>query len=205
MGYISYKGFVGIRSKLGKDELIKMFLQVKSIDELAQFLLEAKGILSYYLYINSDCYTEFNIPKKTGGVRTISAPERGLKRILKKLNYVLNHVYDTRPKKSAHGFVHQKSIITNAKKHTNKKFVLNIDLKDFFPSIHFGRVKGLFKSAPFNFNEEISHILANFVTYEGVLPQGAPTSPILTNFIFRRLDSGMELLAKNNNSIYKIC
>ncbi len=202
MKYLKYSEYISKYSGIEKSILLRNFRNIYTLEGLARFLEEQTSTLNYYLYTNHNKYKIFTIPKKTGGVRTISAPTRGLKRILKKLNFVLNLLYDQHPKASAHGFVHNKSIITNAKQHTKKKYVMNIDLKDFFPSVHFGRVKGLFQSSQFDFSEGISHILANLVTNEGVLPQGSPTSPILTNLIVRRMDAEMEMLAKKNKCVY---
>lgn len=83
--------------------------------------------------------------------------------------------------------LHCRSIVSNATVHKNKNCVLNIDLKDFFDTIHIGRVIGLFKSKPFCFNADIANKLAYLVCYKRRLPQGAPTSPIISNFICRRL------------------
>lgn len=91
--------------------------------------------------------------------------------------------------KISHAFEKGKGIITNAQVHRNKRFVLNIDLQDFFPSFHFGRVRGYFqKNRHFQLNDEVSTVLAQLTCYEGSLPQGAPTSPILANLISQIMD-----------------
>lgn len=105
----------------------------------------------------------------------------------------------------AHGFVPKRSIVTNAQPHVKAELVINIDLKDFFPSIHYPRVKGVFQS--FGYSEQLSTLLGlictepdcdqielDGTTYyvagaERFLPQGAPTSPAITNIICRKLDS----------------
>lgn len=97
----------------------------------------------------------------------------------------------------SHGFQKGKSIITNASAHKHKKYILNIDISDFFPSFHFGRVQGYFhKSKEFNFSKEVSTIIAQLACYEGKLPQGAPTSPIISNLIFNIVDLRILALAK---------
>ena len=83
-------------------------------------------------------YTNFTIPKKSGGERTISAPVAGLKSILFSLNTILQFVYE--PSKYAIGFVPGRSVVDNAKIHIGQNYVYNIDLKDFFPSIDKSRV-----------------------------------------------------------------
>ena len=101
-------------------------------------------------------------------------------------------------KSSSHGFVFGRSIATNSKRHVRKKFVLNLDLEDFCPTINFGRVRGLFMSFPFHFNAEVATLLAQICTFDNHLPQGAPTSPIISNFICSKLDSEMSRFSKIN-------
>ncbi|MFW5720123.1 MAG: reverse transcriptase family protein [Candidatus Dojkabacteria bacterium] len=108
-------------------------------------------------------------------------------------------------KEEAHGFIKGKSIVTNASLHTGRDVVVNIDLKDFFPTLSYKRVKGMFRS--FGYSEHISIILALLSTEpeadevvldektyfvaktDRFLPQGAPTSPMITNIIAKRLDA----------------
>ncbi|MEY8700420.1 retron Ec67 family RNA-directed DNA polymerase/endonuclease [Streptococcus ferus] len=90
-----------------------------------------------------------------------------------------------------------KSILTNAQVHRNKKYIVSIDLKDFFDSFTFYRVKGYFeKNRDFQLSKEIAMTLANLVCYKSKLPQGAPSSPILTNMIGRILDSRILKICK---------
>lgn len=97
----------------------------------------------------------------------------------------------------SHAFTKDKSIITNAEIHKNKRFVLNIDLEDFFKSFHFGRVQGYFeKNKNFLFPKNIATVLAQLTCYNGSLPQGAPSSPIITNLICNILDMKLLKIAK---------
>ncbi|EHJ53319.1 reverse transcriptase domain-containing protein [Streptococcus macacae] len=90
-----------------------------------------------------------------------------------------------------------KSILTNAQVHRNKKYIVSIDLKDFFDSFTFYRVKEYFeKNRDFQLSKEIAMTLANLVCYKSKLPQGAPSSPILTNMIGRILDSRILKICK---------
>lgn len=93
-------------------------------------------------------YTEFKINKKSGGVRYIHAPVAGLKSIQKTLSFVLQCVYE--PHNAAMGFVRDRSIVDNAKLHVGSKYVYNIDLKDFFPSVDQARVWKCLQLKPFN-------------------------------------------------------
>ena len=131
---------------------------------------------------------------------SILAPKTPLKIIQQKLNQVLKSVYQ--PKPSTHGFVAEKSIVTNAKQHLRQRYVLNLDLKDFFPSINFGRVRGLLRSPPYGCTDKVATVLAQICCYENQLPQGAPTSPIISNMICAKLDSQLQRLARKYQCIY---
>lgn len=156
-------------------------------------------------------YTSFAIKKKNGGERVIHAPVNGLKHILKPLNIILNCVAE--PHFKATGFVIGKSIVDNAKAHIGNHYVYNIDLKDFFHSFERSWVKYGFMMPPFNFGkekEELAFTLASLCTHpfeiEGqtktVLPQGAPTSPTITNILCVKLDRRLNGLAKKFNIMY---
>lgn len=145
-------------------------------------------------------YRIFEIPKKLGGKRIIYEPSPNLKIVQKKLAQVLEAVYE--PKPSVHGFVTSRNIVTNATYHTRQRYVLNLDLKEFFPSIHFGRVQGMFKAHPYNLNNTIATILAQICATRSLLPQGAPTSPIISNMICARMDSQLQALAKESHCFY---
>jgi RNA-directed DNA polymerase len=160
-------------------------------------------------------YTSFTIKKKSGENRVLHAPVKGLKEIQKALNLILQCVYD--PHKAATGFVTGKSIVDNAKLHVNQNYVYNLDLKDFFPSIDQARVWGRIKAAPFclessDGRKKIANMIATLCCTPmeverniddqwvkittAVLPQGAPTSPTLTNAICEKLDIRMAGVAK---------
>lgn len=187
---------------LTEEELKERFYQLKTRKDIAKLLEISDYQLRYHLYIypRNKAYTTFQIQKKTGGYRTISVPQTCLKIIQRKLNQVLKSVYQ--PKASTHGFVTGKSIVTNAKQHLRQRYVLNLDIKDFFSSINFGRVRGLFMAHPYNCTEEVATVLAQICCHENQLPQGAPTSPIISNMISAKLDSQLQRLAKKYQCIY---
>lgn len=179
--------------------------QLQSKYELAKLLGIKLQTLTYVLYKldTNSLYTQFTIPKKNGEERIIQAPIPPLKSIQKSLASLLtNYSYEISQKNNlkaniSHGFTRKKSIITNAKIHRNKRYVLNIDLKDFFLSFHFGRVRGYFeKNKYFKMSREVSTILAQLTCYNGALPQGAPTSPVITNLICQILDYKILKIAK---------
>ncbi|PML81881.1 reverse transcriptase family protein [Enterovibrio norvegicus] len=161
-------------------------------------------------------YQDFSISKKSGGIRTISAPMPRMKRSQYwLLDNVLNKltIHD-----AAHGFVSGKSIVSNAQPHIKKQVVINLDMKDFFPSVSYKRVKGMFKHL--GYSEELATTFALLATKretqalemdgktwhvavgERVLPQGSPCSPAITNVLCRRLDARLQGMAEKLGFTY---
>ncbi|GGZ11188.1 reverse transcriptase family protein [Pseudoduganella plicata] len=151
-------------------------------------------------------YRRFAMPKKTGGERIISAPMPRLKR---SQYWVLDNVLARAPvHPAAHGFLAGRSIVSNAAPHAGRAVVVNVDLKDFFPSIDMRRVAGVF--GQLGYSKQVATTLALLCTESAteevsvdgetfhvaygprVLPQGAPTSPALTNILCRRLDARLQ-------------
>lgn len=179
------------------------FRNLKTARDLASLLQVDYEILVYYLYKIpiEERYTVFQIEKRRGnGKRTICAPNKSLKIIQSKLLQVLSSIYA--PKIAVHGFCPGRSILTNATSHVNQKYVLNIDLAGFFPSINFGRVRGMFIAQPYSIPEEVATVLAQVCCFKNELPQGAPTSPIVSNMICAKMDSELRILAQRNRCIY---
>lgn len=178
------------------DELKKEFYDLKSRNDLANLLEIEEQTLRYFLYGKSDDdkYYTFEIPKKNGQVRKISAPISQLKTIQRKLTYILNLVYKVKP--CAYGFLKDRNIKCNAKNHSKKKVILNIDLEDFFSQVHFGRIRGMLISKPYSIGKEAATSIAHLACYKRVLAQGAPSSPILTNMICSPMDTQLIKLAK---------
>src|SRR3989338_2322638 len=193
---------MSLELKASKDDLRAEFFALESRKDVADLLEVSDKQLIYHLYIASasERYVTFQIPKKTSGVREISAPASALKIVQQKLNQVLQSVYE--PKPSVHGFTLTKSIVSNAKVHAGRKYVFNIDLKDFFPSINFGRVRGLFIGFPYNRNTAVATVLAQICCFNNQLPQGAPTSPTVSNMICAKLDAQLQQLAKRYKCTY---
>ena len=154
-------------------------------------------------------YKTFEIKKKSGGSRKIHAPKKRLKLIQKCLNHILREIHS--PHNAAKGFVPKVSIVDNARTHTKMNYVLNVDIKDFFPSVDQARVRARLLTKPFDLGNtpervKIASVIAIlcctkmeverydsvknewYTTEKYVLPQGAPTSPTMTNIICERLD-----------------
>lgn len=145
-------------------------------------------------------YRLFKIPKKRGGERLISAPKSGLGLAQSRLAEILKSKY--KPKSFVRGYVSGESFLSNARYHEKQRWILNIDIKDFYPSITFPRVRGLFLSRYFGFNERVATILARITTTPDGLPQGARTSPIIANLIASNLDTKLVDLAAANRLKY---
>lgn len=144
-------------------------------------------------------YKTFQIKKKSGGIREINAPCYQLKIILYFLNKILKAVFT--PNDCVNGFAEGRSVVSNAQCHVGHHYVFNIDLKDFFPSIPQPRVWARLQLPPFNFSQEIANVVAGLCCHPNadgtnVLPQGAATSPLLTNAICDTLDRRMKGVAK---------
>lgn len=156
-------------------------------------------------------YKSFTIAKKSGGIRTIHAPSDELKSIQTALSCLLQDCIQEINKSKgdkfkstlSHGFVRERSIITNAVVHLNQKNVLNIDLKDFFESFNFGRVRGFFiVNKNFQLDPAVATVIAQIACFDNKLPQGSPCSPVITNLITHSLDIRLASLAKENSCTY---
>ena len=154
-------------------------------------------------------YYRFTIPKRSGGERPIWAPHKQLKAAQR---WILRNIVERLPVHgAAHGFLPGRSIASNAAQHADSKIIVKVDLKDFFPTVTLPRVKGVFRKA--GYREQIATLLALLCTeapreivesggrtyYLSLgprcLPQGAPTSPGLTNTLCLRLDRRLQGLA----------
>ena len=188
----------------------------KTKPDLAHLLGVKPSFLTYVLYVlkPETQYHSFDIAKRSGGFRTISAPSDSLKSLQSCLSILLQDCMDEliAEEKSenrhfshtlSHGFERNRSIITNALSHIRKKNILNIDLKDFFGSFNFGRVRGFFiKNRNFLLEPEIATVISQISCYNDKLPQGSPSSPIITNLITHAMDIRLAKIAKKNSCSY---
>ncbi len=186
------------RRAFGK--LVSITIPPELADEHALFayLKMSPAELNKIWWYRGQMYSQFDIAKGSGKTRTITAPDRRLKIIQQKLLRLLDQLY--RVRNPVHGFVPERSVKTNAEAHGRRRFVINLDLKDFFPTIIEKRVVGLLRSL--GVDRRVSEIVARLCCYSGHLPQGAPTSPILSNMICYRLDTDLLLAAKASRAIY---
>src|SRR5262245_7575478 len=175
---------------------------LQSADDLATYFGVPLGQLLWTLYRAPDDvrYRHFEIPKRSGGMRQIHAPIGLVRDLQDRLHLDFKQFYRAHP--NAHGFIDGRSIASNAADHAGKRWVLNIDLEDFFPTINFGRIRGLLLRPPFELGAAAAATCAQIVTYRNGLPQGAPTSPVLSNFIAAALDRRLLRLAREHKLTY---
>lgn len=159
-------------------------------------------------------YKEFTIPKKSGGTRRICAPRIALLELQRDILRLLEGDY--RPRAHVHGFVggHQRSIVSNARQHVGKRWVLNIDLEDYFETIHFGRIRGRLMAPPYDYPEEVAQFIAHIACFQTekevdgsirtthVLMPGAALSPILANIVSDKLDAELARFCRQLGCTY---
>ena len=189
--------------------------------DVANLLQVEYSTLRYLTYhrdvVTFDNYYRFDIPKKSGGMLHIAAPKTQLKMAQKQiLEQILEKIEIS---DAAHGFIKQKSVITGAKVHpTSPTLLINIDLENFFPTITFERVRGVYQH--FGYSGYVASLLAMICTYcermpvevkgetkyvktsDRILPQGSPASPMLTNIICQRMDKRINGLCKKLGVVY---
>lgn len=180
-----------------------------SLHDLANILGVKPALLAYNLYKKPSPlkYTVFNIPKKYGGFRTISAPIGRLKQIQTQLASLLldcwNELSSTYKRQAAHGFASDRSILTNAHEHRGRSYVFNLDLENFFGAINFGRVRGFFISdKDFALDPAVATVIAQIACFDNSLPQGSPASPVISNLIGNMLDTRLVHLARKHGCTY---
>ncbi len=190
-------------------EWIERLRAAEALDDLAKLLNFTPSGLSYVLYKLHPKYAAFDIPKRNGTTRHIKAPVPRLalaqKRLANLLYDCLDDLLKSTPQRRplAHGFVRSRSIITNASLHKRRRYVLNLDLQEFFPSINFGRVRAVFmKDRNWSLNEKIATVISQIACDENELPQGSPCSPVISNLVTHILDVRLARLAKQHKCTY---
>lgn len=187
-----------VRRIFGKRIPIPVPPELADTSALLDYLKVSPAELKKIWWFRHRMYSQFDIAKRSGKVRTITAPDRRLKIIQSKLASLLDQLY--RPRQPVHGFVPARSVKTNAEAHGRRRFVVNLDLQDFFPTITEKRVVGVLRAL--GVDKAVSEIIGRLCCHMGQLPQGAPTSPVLSNMICYRLDTELQMVAKSARAIY---
>ncbi len=171
---------------------------VFDIKHLALLIGMSASDLAKILFAEERFYTTGKIPKKSGGHRELDMPAAELKYIQR---WILDNIIEKiQISEYAIGFCKSKSILDNAKIHINKHCIVNMDIKNFFPTITYEQVFRMFLY--FGYTREVSFTLAKLCTYNGRLPQGSPASPYLSNIICLKLDARLSALAKKYEADY---
>lgn len=183
-----------------KDQVV-LFNEINGFKSIANFFNIPDAELWDILINKKDkLYTNFSVKKKDGSDRIIHVPNQNIKNLQIHLKNILNEVYRVHP--TAFGFVKGRSLKEGAESHLKQESILSIDIKDFFPTIHFGRVKAMFESY-FKFNYSDASTLASICCLSnGELPQGAPTSPIISNIISNDLDKKLNRISRKYKCVY---
>ena len=171
-------------------------------EDLAALFGTDYGKIKYYYYRGDMArhYLAFEIPKKSGGKRKILAPSDKLKTIQGRIASLLSKLY--KPRAPVKAFLAGQSIVANARPHCRKKYVFNVDLENFFGTITFRRVRGMLMAKPYSLSPETASVIAHLTTVNGILPQGSPSSPVISNMLCASLDKDLYSLAKRHRAVY---
>ena len=171
---------------------------ITNLTEFSSQVRLSKGLLQKLNYKSDDHYKVYLLDKKSGGKREIAQPSRAMKAVQ---SWILRKILDRlSSSQNSKGFEIGESILSNATPHVGAHVLLNIDLEDFFNTVPASHVYSIFHSI--GYNKSVSHILTNLCTFNGRLPQGAPTSPKLSNLACQRLDSRIQGYAGSRGIIY---
>lgn len=171
---------------------------INDVFEIGRFLGVGPELIVSMITDARRHYRSFKVQKRSGGLRTIRAPRTYLKVVqwwILDCILVKSHSHP-----AAYGFVRGRSFIDNAKVHVGANYIVNIDIEDFFPSISVSMVEPVFKAL--GYNEKTSKELARLTSFNGELPQGAPTSPAIANAIFYQTDQIIEAASQLNGIKY---
>jgi len=181
------------------DKLVRVGLPpLLSPTVLGQILGISPKLITAMAQFPRKYYRRYEIPKRSGGKRLILAPRSYLKVVQR---YILKSILEKQPLlENVTGFVRGRNIVMNASRHTRARYLLNVDAKNFFGSVRRGRVVELF--GQIGFPQAMSQVLGALCTYDGVLPQGAPTSPYLANLVFQEVDTKILTVCGNPRITY---
>jgi RNA-directed DNA polymerase len=183
-------------------------LKLQNMQELALLVGQPEHKLQLLAAVPP--YNEFTVKKRDGSPRFIEDPQPKLKQVLRTLNAFLQGVYYFEKPDASYGFIPvpkddpapPRHIVTHAERHLGCKWLMNIDLEDFFHQVSTEEVAKRLGEPPFQFDNDVAELLARLATYKGRLPQGSPTSPVLSNLVFMREDLALETWSRSNGWLY---
>jgi len=172
--------------------------RIRSLSDLTKHTGVPSQQLWLFLFRSKCNYRTFRLPKKSGGFRVISHPAPSLKSVQRWiLRNILDRLHET---DQSYGFTRGSKLVDHARQHAYAKAILSVDIENFFPSIRGAQVTGIFKLA--GYQSAAASMLARLCTYNGALPQGAPSSPKLANFACFRMDCRFAQLAEREGLVY---
>jgi len=187
--------------------LADQMLAVKDPKDLAAVLRHTPAQLASMA--EKGAYSVFSVPKRNGDLRLIEDPAPALKAVQRALNERLQAVYYFERSEAAYGFVlnpaddpDPRHIVTHAERHDGCRWLLNIDLDDFFHQIDETEVQVAMQQPPFQCGDEVAGLIAKLTTFKGRLPMGAPTSPALSNIVFREEDRSLLSRSRDKGWLY---
>ena len=173
---------------MAKTEIIKLNMLglpvIQSIDDFSVVTHISKYTIYQLSHHSDKYYKTFEIPKKSGGKRTICQPSKKLKGLQSWI--LVNILNKIQVSPSCKGFRKGSSTLDNALPHIGANTILNLDLKDFFPKVNSKQVYNVFKTI--GYNNLVATVFTNICTYKEMLPQGSPCSPMLANLSAWTLD-----------------
>lgn len=188
------RGYIRYVEKLDEVGLPPIF----ELHHLSEMMNVPGNTLARIIQSTPSFYRAFSIPKRLGGEREIATPSPVL---LEAQRWVLSEILTKLEiNDCCYGFVAGRSIVDNARQHLNKNVILKLDLKDFFPSVSQNQVMKIFLGV--GYPVAVSYFLTRICCLNGSLPQGAATSPTLSNLVSSRLDLGLNEYAKDNEMTY---
>lgn len=189
----------------GVSEFINMVTveinKIKTLSELAPLFSVSEEQLNFFLAPSKPLIVQALLSRRFGAPRAISIViDDPLRHFLKEVSLFLSQRYLLIMPFSAHGFIKGRSVITNAQQHTQKKVVLNLDIKRFFDSISLEKIVESFIF--FGFQRDMATVLARLLTINGRLATGFSTSPVLSNIVCVDMDNELQLLAGRYDATY---
>lgn len=190
--------FAELYNKFIADCIAQDIPPIFELEHLSQLVGVNIDELTSMIFGTESFYREFRIRKRSGGSRKISAPYPSLLRVQRWIKEEILEKFDLSI--CATGYTKQGGIIENAKRHCNRDVLVKLDIVDFFPAIELDRVVHLF--VQMGYPRNVSFFLARLCTLKGSLPQGAATSPAISNLICRKMDDFFYEYCRTNRLRY---
>lgn len=194
------QGSFYLKFEMKQDYRLKLFgfPQIEDIEAFSQQIHLSKDLLYRLSKYNDKFYKIFNTPKKSGGFRKIYAPSKEMKAVQA---WILRHILERISLSDyATAYIKEKNLTFNVSRHLGNRFFLCLDIDDFFPSIPYSKVFNVFRTI--GFNPHISHVFTSLCTCEGKLPQGAVTSPAISNIVCIKMDNRISGYVGKKNVMY---